>query len=318
MEFIRVQHLDRDEDAMSDEVVLEFDGTCEPGGRARYGFELSGLGEPEAGSGPVVGAADADRRADGWTGLSGRALLVRWCDEWFEPRFLGRSRRPTLGRDGPDSDRRGSVMPSYLFDIGGCPVAVSPPAATRPRKRRRTPAAHPSLIAWFETMVLLGLVPQPRDILLGRVKQKRERRHACAKYIRKVAGRKYQLRVFWGGGRAAGESWSFGLYDSEAAALQVRRKLAEVMRTSPDPCDALRALQAHGFVKPTILPLWVVEVPGGFRGRRRTRDAIAETATYATPEQAHHAMKALVADAARRRLPARHRTDPVPGGTAAG
>jgi hypothetical protein len=209
-------------------------------------------------------------------------------------------------------------MPSYLFDLGGSPVAVSPPAAPLPRKRRRSPAAHPSLIAWFETQVLLGLARQPREILCGLTRPQRLRRHACAKYIRRAQGKPYQLRIYMGGGRAVGMSWNVGLYPSEAAALQVRREWVRVAKAHPDPCEALAALKARGWVRPHVLPLCVVEVPGGYLGRRKTRDGVTETPTFATPEAARHAMKALVAEAACRQLPARHRADPVPSADAAG
>lgn len=223
----------------------------------------------------------------------------------------------------PDRTDRGPGVPTALFDPA--PYLVSSPTpADRPRTRRRrpTPAPHPTLTGWLDTQVLLGqLARPPRDIVCGAARRKRERRHPCGLYIRKVQGRLFQLRIYMGGGRAAGQAWNLGLFRSEEAAAQVRRKWVEVTKDpelARDPCRALAALQKSGWVSPDILPLWVLRVPGGYIGRRKTRDGVTETRVFATPMEAHLAMKSLVTAAARRKLPARHRTGPVPAGTAAG
>jgi hypothetical protein len=112
--------------------------------------------------------------------------------------------------------------------------------------------------------------------------RKRERRHRCDYlYVRKVAGRKYQARVWL---PAPLGSINLGLYDDERSAWHAVRQW---IRAGADPCDNL----PEG-----VLPKWVKVAPdGSFFGIAKMRFCVIRMGPFATPQECHRAMFARVA-----------------------
>jgi hypothetical protein len=135
--------------------------------------------------------------------------------------------------------------------------------------------------------------------------KRRERRHACRyPFVRKVAGNKYQLRLYIGGAWGPGTSVNLGLYDSEWKAGQAFKAVARVLRGPTDPLSIwhqVRPLMAAGVLPPTILPMGVVRGPdgryysrrrGGSMPKERPGGALPDVVSagpFDTPEEAYRA-----------------------------
>ncbi len=122
--------------------------------------------------------------------------------------------------------------------------------------------------------------------------RERVRRHPCHyPYVRKVRGRKYQLRIYLGLSRTERYAINLGLYDSEWLAGQALRRVAAILRGERTPLEiwqAVRPLCAEGVLPAGLMPMWVVARDGAYWARRRKSDPLA--GPFPTPEAAHLAI----------------------------
>ena len=127
---------------------------------------------------------------------------------------------------------------------------------------------------------------------LFRTDGRRERREDLPKFCRRVKGGKIQLRIHLGVEK--GYAVNFGLYPSSGAAVMVRRKAHQLLRTEPDIWAVLARLRESGDVPDHVLPRWVYARKDrqGYGARvRRNGVEIELDGPYATPELAYAAMR---------------------------
>ncbi len=131
---------------------------------------------------------------------------------------------------------------------------------------------------------------------LFRTDGRRERREDLPKFCRRVKGGKIQLRIHLG--EEKGYAVNFGLYPSSGAAVMVRRKIHQLLRTEPDVWAVLARLRASGDVPDHVLPRWVYarKDDSGYGARvRRDGRLIDLPGPYQTPEEAFAAMRKQLA-----------------------
>jgi hypothetical protein len=131
---------------------------------------------------------------------------------------------------------------------------------------------------------------------LFRTDGRRERRNDLPKFCRRVKGGRIQLRIHLGGEK--GYAVNFGLYPSTGAAVMVRRKVHQLMRSEPNIWAVLARLRATGAVPDHVLPRWVYahKDESGFGAKaRREGQLIHLPGPYPTPEEAFEAMRQLLA-----------------------
>lgn len=132
-------------------------------------------------------------------------------------------------------------------------------------------------------------------------KKRRERRHACGRYVR-FPGKGHKVQLRWWCHRAghAGGSVNCGLYD-ELTAERVRAEIASrTARHAPTALGIWRAvveaidhLRARGYPVPAeVLPKWVHRRrSGGYCARVTKGGRVIELpGPFKTPEAAHNAM----------------------------
>ena len=127
---------------------------------------------------------------------------------------------------------------------------------------------------------------------LFRTDGRRERCEDLPKFCRRVKGGKIQLRIHLGGEK--GYAVNFGLYPSTGAAVMVRRKVHQLLRSEPDIWAVLAHLRSTGAVPDHVLPRWVYarKDESGFGAKvRRDGRLIDLPGPYATPEVAFTAMR---------------------------
>jgi hypothetical protein len=130
----------------------------------------------------------------------------------------------------------------------------------------------------------------------------RERRHAARyRYLSRVAGGRYEARLFLGGGKRHGVQMTLGLYPEERLAWLAVKAVLRLRLPSLDPLAvwlACRPLMASGVVRPDLLPKYV-RLNGRHRGYwalvHRRGGTIELPGPYPTPEDAHRAMLARLA-----------------------